>query len=124
MQDIKELSLKELEDKLLSRGFPKYHARQIFNWIYQKKAFEFSSMSDLPVALRKSLAGDFYILGLQLVDLLKSSDGTAKFLFQLKDGNLIEAVSIPAAERVTGCISSQVGCKFACRFCASGLKGF
>jgi len=124
MQDIKELSLKELEDKLLSRRFPKYHARQIFNWIYQKGAFEFSSMSDLPQALRKILADDFYILGLELADLQRSADGTAKFLFQLKDNNLIEAVNIPAGERLTGCISSQAGCKFACRLCASGLKGF
>jgi len=124
MQDIKELSLKELKDKLLSRGSPKYHANQIFNWIYQKGAFEFSSMSDLPAALRKTLADDFYILGLELAALQESSDGTAKFLFQLKDNNLIEAVSIPAGERRTGCISSQAGCKFACGFCASGLKGF
>jgi 23S rRNA (adenine2503-C2)-methyltransferase len=138
MRDIKELSLKELEDKLLSWGSPKYHAKQIFNWIYQKGAFEFSSMSDLPAALRKTLVDDFYILGLQLADLQKSSDGTDKFLFELNDGNLIEAVSIPMRERspgligsagarlcaVTGCISSQAGCKFACRFCASALKGF
>ena len=124
MQDIKELSLKELEDKLLSWGSPKYHAKQIFNWIYQKGVFEFSSMSDLPAGLREKLAVDFYILGLRLADLQKSSDGTAKFLFQLQDSNLVEAVSIPAGERLTGCISSQAGCKFACRFCASGLEGF
>ncbi|MDD5691964.1 MAG: 23S rRNA (adenine(2503)-C(2))-methyltransferase RlmN [Candidatus Omnitrophica bacterium] len=124
MQDIKELSLKELEDKLLSWGSPKYHAKQIFNWIYRKGAFEFNSMSDLPQALRATLADSFYILGMELAEFQKSTDGTAKFLFQLKDNNLIEAVSIPAGERVTGCISSQVGCKFACGFCASALKGF
>jgi len=124
MQDIKELSLKELEDKLLSWGKPKYHAKQIFAWIYQKAAYEFAVMSDLPASLRKLLADEFYILGLKLADLQKSSDGTAKFLFELSDGNLIEAVNIPAASRVTGCISSQAGCKFACEFCASGLKGF
>ncbi len=152
MRDIKDLSLKELEEKLLYWGSPKYHAKQIFNWIYQKGAFEFSSMSDLPAALRKTLADEFYILGLQLADLQKSRDGTAKFLFQLKDKNLIEAVNIPITKgasgliapwhkglpsapllggeagarlcAVTGCISSQAGCKFACRFCASGLKGF
>ena len=124
MQDIKELSLKELEDKLLSWGSPKYHAKAIFNWIYQKGAYEFSGMSNLPAALRKSLAAEFIILGLELADLEQSSDGTAKLLFALKDKNLVEAVSIPAAKRVTGCISSQVGCKFACQFCASALKGF
>ncbi len=124
MQDIKELSLKELEDKLLSWGSPKYHAKQILNWIYQKGAYEFSSMSNLPASLRNTLEKEFYILGLELADLQKSSDGTTKSLFELSDGNLIEAVSIPAAKRVTGCISSQAGCKFACEFCASGLKGF
>ncbi|MDD5560952.1 MAG: 23S rRNA (adenine(2503)-C(2))-methyltransferase RlmN [Candidatus Omnitrophica bacterium] len=124
MRDIKELSLKELEDKILSWGKPKYHAGQIFNWVYQKGAFEFSDISNLPVALRKSLADEFYILGLHLADFRKSVDGTAKFLFQLRDNNLVEAVSIPAAKRTTGCISSQAGCKFACEFCASGLKGF
>ena len=124
MQDIKELSLKELEDKLLSWESPKYHAKQILSWIYQKGAYEFSSMSNLPASLRNTLGKEFYILGLELADLQKSSDGTTKSLFELNDGNLIEAVSIPAAKRVTGCISSQAGCKFACEFCASGLKGF
>lgn len=124
MQDIKELSLKELQDKLQSSGLPKYHAKQIFSWIYQKGIIEFSNMSNLPLALRKKLAGEFYILGLKLADLQKSGDGTIKFLFELEDKNLVEAVNIPAARRSTGCISSQVGCKFSCKFCASGLKGF
>lgn len=124
MQDIKEPSLKELEDKLLSWKFPKYHAKQIFNWIYQKGAFDFSRMSNLPQALRKKLAAEFYILSLELADLRRSSDGTVKFLFELKDKNLVEAVNIPAAKRITGCISSQAGCRFSCRFCASAIKGF
>jgi 23S rRNA (adenine2503-C2)-methyltransferase len=124
MQDIKELSLKDLENKLLAWELPKYHAKQIFSWIYQKGAFDFGSMSNLPLALRKKLIGEFYILGLEIADLQKSSDGTTKFLFELKDKNLVEAVNIPAARRATGCISSQVGCKFSCQFCASGLKGF
>ena len=124
MQDIKELNLEELQDKLLSLGSNKYYAKEIFSWIYQKGAYEFSSMSNLPATLRKALADEFYILGLELADLGESGDGTAKFLFELKDKNLVEAVSIPASNRITGCISSQVGCKFACNFCASGLKGF
>jgi 23S rRNA (adenine2503-C2)-methyltransferase len=124
MQDIKELSLKELEDKLISWGSPKYHAKVIFNWIYQKGAVEFSRMSNLPVALRKALAGEFSIVNLSLADAQASSDGTTKFLLALTDGNEIEAVSIPASNRRTGCISSQAGCKFACSFCASGLGGF
>ena len=166
MQDIKELSLKELEDKLFSWGSPKYHARGIFNWIYQKGAYEFSQMSNLPGPLRKTLADEFSILSLNLADLQKSSDGTTKLLFKLTDKNLVEAVNIPMKKRtgglialwhkgtfayqrqsaplvrrlpsaprlggkpgarlcvITGCISSQIGCKFGCDFCASGLKGF
>jgi 23S rRNA (adenine2503-C2)-methyltransferase len=124
MQDIKELNLKELEDRLLARGMPKYRAKQIFTWIYKKGAFEFSAMSDLPVGLRNILAQEFFILDLKLADLQNSADGTTKFLFELKDNSFVEAVNIPAAKRVTGCVSTQVGCKFGCRFCASGLKGF
>lgn len=138
MQDIKELGLKELEDKLFSWNLPRYHAKQIFKWIYQKGALDFNNMSDLPAALRKKLAGEFYILGLELADLRVSCDGTTKFLFELVDKNLIEAVNIPMRKRapgligkagarlcaVTGCISSQAGCKFSCQFCASALKGF
>lgn len=124
MRDIKELSLKELEDKLLSWGSPKYHARGIFNWIYQKGVYEFSRMSNLPAALRASLAVEFSILKLALADRQESSDGTTKFLLELEDKSLVEAVNIPAARRITGCISSQAGCKFGCHFCASALKGF
>jgi len=124
MQDIKEFSFKELQEKLLSLNLPKYHAGQIFDWIYKKGAFEFSTMSNLPHALREKLSSEFYILGVKLAELQKSSDKTVKFLFELNDKNLIEAVSIPAETRLTGCISSQVGCKYCCQFCASGIKGF
>ncbi|MFA6358500.1 MAG: 23S rRNA (adenine(2503)-C(2))-methyltransferase RlmN [Candidatus Omnitrophota bacterium] len=124
MQDIKELDLKELQSQLLSLGSQKYYAQEIFNWVYSKGAHEFSSMSNLPGLLRKSLADKFYILGLGLIDLQESVDGTKKFLFELNDKNSVEAVNIPAANRSTGCISSQVGCKYSCQFCASGLKGF
>jgi len=124
MQDIKELSLKELEDRLLAWNIPKFHARVIYNWIYQKGVYAFSRMSSLPAVLRKKLADEFSILGLYLADLQESTDGTTKFLFELTDNNLVEAVSIPSARRTTGCISSQVGCKFGCNFCASALKGF
>ncbi len=124
MQDIKELNIKELEAKLFAWSEPKYRAKQIFTWIYKKGAYEFNMMSDLPVGLRKKLVDEFFILDLKLADLQSSADGTTKFLFELKDNSFVEAVSIPAAKRITGCISTQVGCKFGCRFCASGLKGF
>jgi 23S rRNA (adenine2503-C2)-methyltransferase len=124
MQDIKELTLRELEDILGDWKYPKFHAQQIFSWIYQKPIREFAQMSDLPLDLRKRLKENFYLFGFRLLKKLKSKDKTEKFLFVLKDDNLIEAVTIPTQKRITGCISTQVGCKFKCSFCASGLLGF
>ena len=124
MRDIKDFRLEELEGVLKDRGFLSFHAKQIFSWIYKKGAGSFEQMSDLSANLRKRLKGDFYIYGLSVASELRSCDGTEKLLFKLKDGNYIEGVIIPAEGRLTGCISSQVGCKFACGFCASGLSGF
>jgi 23S rRNA (adenine2503-C2)-methyltransferase len=124
MQDITGLSFDELKQVLAKWGQPHFHAQQIFSWIYKKGIIEFDKMSDLSKDLRKHLKENFSICDLELEQLQKSLDGTQKFLFRLKDENFIEAVSIPTKKRLTGCISSQVGCKFACSFCASGLLGF
>lgn len=121
---IKELSLEEL--KLVLEGWrePAFHARQIFAWIYKKGAAGFNDMSDLPLSLRKSLGERFRLFDLELKQVHEGRDSTKKLLLVLKDGFAIEAVIIPAEGRVTGCISSQVGCKYACSFCASGMLGF
>jgi len=124
MRDIRDLNLQELEELLLSWKENKFHARQIFAWIYQKGVQDFSRMSDLSAGLRKMLSDNFVCGSLKLADKVTSADGTEKFLFELKDKNYIEAVNIPAYERVTACISTQAGCKFSCAFCASGLPGF
>jgi 23S rRNA (adenine2503-C2)-methyltransferase len=124
MRDIKELTPEELGLILKEWGFPVFHARQIFAWMYKKGAADFDGMSDLPRNLRERLKESYYCFGFKTVTALNSYDGTAKFLFQLKDAGLVEAVAIPEASRVTACLSSQVGCRFACKFCASGLKGF
>ncbi|MDD4899439.1 MAG: 23S rRNA (adenine(2503)-C(2))-methyltransferase RlmN [Candidatus Omnitrophica bacterium] len=124
MLNIKELSLKELEELLVSWGEKRFHAAQIFSWIYQRGAQDFSQMSNLSLALRKKLEERLQFSSLNLAANLKSSDGTEKFLFSLADNNFIEAVSIPMQKRLTGCVSSQAGCKFACSFCASGVAGF
>ncbi len=124
MQDIKEFTLDELKKVLVAWGLPEFHARQIFSWIYKRGISDFSLMSDLSADLRRKLEENFYIASLKLIQAVESKDGTKKFLFALKDDNLIEAVIIPANKRITGCISTQAGCKFACRFCASGLSGF
>jgi 23S rRNA (adenine2503-C2)-methyltransferase len=122
--NIKGLGLEEIEQVLASWGEPRFRARQIFAWLYRKKASGFEQMSDLPQGLRELLKEKFCFSCLRLVRSVRSRDNTEKFLFQLKDKNLIEAVIIPAEGRVTGCISTQAGCKFSCRFCASGASGF
>jgi len=124
MQDIKELTLEEFKKFLKDKNFPEFHTKQIFSWIYKQGISDFTKMSDLPSDLRGQLKEKFYLTSLKLVDKTQSRDGTEKFLFALSDKNFIETVVIPTEKRVTGCISTQVGCKFACRFCASGLLGF
>ena len=124
MINIKELSLEELEKTLISWGEPKFHARQIFSWLYKKPALSFDAMSDLSVGLRDRLEKEFSICDLELASLEKSKDLTEKFLFKLKDSSFIEAVLIPSDGRITACLSTQVGCRFCCHFCASGLLGF
>lgn len=124
MRRIKDLDRGQLRETLQGWGFPAFHAAQILRWIYQEGAEAFGRMSDLPLALRRRLEGEFLLEGLQLEAKRLSADGTEKFLFALPDRHLIEAVSIPAEERVTGCVSSQAGCRFACAFCASGTQGF
>ena len=81
-------------------------------------------MSDLPAGLRHRLKNEFLFFDISIARSVKSKDATEKLLFSLRDGNLIESVNIPAEGRVTGCISTQVGCRYCCRFCASGLAGF
>lgn len=124
MQDIKELNLKELEYILTEWDNVSFRARQIFSWIYKKGTLSFNGMTDLPQELRERLKEKFYLYNLKLKKMLQSKDGTKKLLLELRDGNTIEAVSIPSKKRVTGCISTQVGCRFRCFFCASGLLGF
>ncbi|MBL7197761.1 MAG: 23S rRNA (adenine(2503)-C(2))-methyltransferase RlmN [Candidatus Omnitrophica bacterium] len=123
-KDIKLLTLEELAAYLQSSGYPKYHAKQILSWIYQKRVEGFSLMSNLSLGLRKKLESDFYLSQFNINKRLISTDGTRKYLFGLEDGNIIESVLIPHKDRVTACLSTQIGCKFSCKFCASGALGF
>jgi len=122
--DIKNLSLAELKEFLVKYNQPAFHAQQIFIWIYQKSVYDFNKMTDLSADLRVFLNKYFFINSIVLFKKQESQDGTKKLLFKLNDGNFIESVIIPASGRNTGCISSQVGCKFLCKFCASGALGF
>lgn len=124
MDSIYNFTLVELENILTNWKQPCFHARQILSWIYQKNIKDFDQMSNLSLDLRKRLKDNFCLSSIKLIKVLMSIDGTKKLLLELKDKNLIEAVIIPAKERVTGCISTQVGCRFGCSFCASGRLGF
>ena len=126
-------TLLELEALLSEElGEPKFRATQVLQWLYQKRATSFDSMSNLGIALREWLAQNLTLRSLSVVRQQGSSDSTRKLLLKLGDGRLIECVLIPANpalygepdDRLTLCVSSQVGCAFACKFCASGLAGF
>src|SRR5437773_2324988 len=124
--------LEELADFLEKRGAPSYRAKQITDWIYKKRVASFDAMTDLPNELRAELAAESDTPNTEVVRVLGSKDTTQKFLFRLRDQNLIESVLIPASpalygqpsDRRTICVSSQVGCAYGCKFCASGLEGW
>ncbi len=124
MQDIRDLSFKELTEELKDLGQPSYRAGQIFDWLYKRGAASFEAFTDLPKSMRLRLEERFSLESLELGERLVSADKTEKFLFRLADGNYIETVLIPADRRNTLCLSTQVGCKFGCAFCASGRGGF
>jgi 23S rRNA (adenine2503-C2)-methyltransferase len=123
--DIKDLSKAELGKALEALGAEPYRAGQIFRWLYRSGAKRFDDMTDIPAALRERLKAKFHITHLATLDSKSSrADDTAKYLFRLEDGNTIEAVYLPEPRRTTVCVSSQVGCKFSCSFCASAPFGF
>ncbi len=107
-------------------GERKFRAKQLMKWIYAHGNFDFSTMTDIPMALRQYLAENASITLPEIAEVARSSDGSAKFLFKLEDGAYVESVYIPDNERGrhTVCLSSQVGCKFGCAFCATGKLGF
>jgi 23S rRNA (adenine2503-C2)-methyltransferase len=123
-KNIKDLTLEELKAELAGMGEPTYRAGQIFAWLYQKGAANFEAFTNLPKRFKDKLGAEYSISRLELYSVFRSQDRTQKFLFKLDDGNFIETVLIPSGARTTICLSTQVGCKFSCAFCASGLKGF
>ncbi|NQT46918.1 MAG: 23S rRNA (adenine(2503)-C(2))-methyltransferase RlmN [Candidatus Omnitrophica bacterium] len=122
--DIKGFTLKELEKALSGIGEQSYRARQIFSWLYQRGIKDFSEIDNIPKKLITKLDQIYCISSPTPRQHLKSRDKTEKILFELSNGHLIETVLICAKGRKTLCLSTQVGCKFSCSFCASGLNGF
>ncbi|MBU4486593.1 MAG: 23S rRNA (adenine(2503)-C(2))-methyltransferase RlmN [Candidatus Delongbacteria bacterium] len=114
----------ELNILIQDLGGKKYTAKQIWNWLYKKSVYNIELMTDIPVGLRIKLQEYFTISPIKIEDSQKSSDGTIKLLLKLYDDNLIECVIIPEKNRLTLCVSSQVGCRFNCSFCSTGKIGF
>ncbi len=121
--NIKELTLKAFEAELVERKEPSYRGKQVWQWLFQKRAASFAEMTNLSSALRARLAEDFTISRLTILREAVSQDGTRKFLFGLSDGHSIESVLIPEAKRLTLCVSTQAGCGFGCAFCATAVLG-
>lgn len=124
IEDIRNLSLEVLSHRLVKLGFESYRGRQVFEWLYKKGVSDFDAMKNLPAPLKDKLKSYFFIKNVEVRDIRTSNDLTQKFLFALNDGNLIEGVSIQAKSRCTACLSTQVGCRWACSFCSSGARGF
>lgn len=123
MINLRNLELNQMEELLVSMGYPKFRAKQIFQWIY-KGATTFDEMNNVPKALREDLAKQCIIGRLKVPEVQKSrTDGTRKYLFELEDGNLIESVFMKYKYGNSICVSSQAGCRMGCRFCASTRKG-
>lgn len=123
--DILSLTLDELTEKLLEIGEKKFRAQQIYEWLHAKRVSSFDDMTNLSLPLRERLSENFYIGSLRVVRKLESKiDGTVKMLYELSDGNHVETVLMSYEHGDSLCVSTQVGCKMGCRFCASTIAGF
>ncbi len=124
-KDIKSLTLAELQEALQQFSEPSYRAKQLYEWMHKKLAADYGEMTNLPKALREKCRETFDYTALKAVKVQESRiDGTKKFLFALSDGNLVESVWMRYKHGNSVCISSQVGCRMGCRFCASAVGGW
>lgn len=123
LKEVKDLPRGELGAWLSELGEPAYRARQIFQWVYKKRAGSFKEMTNLPLGLREHLADRLLLQELHVLKRERSQDGTLKLLLDLADGRRIESVLIPDEDRLTACLSTQVGCALSCAFCLTGLMG-
>lgn len=124
MIDIKSLMLVELQQEMIGLGEPKFRAKQLYSWMHEKLVDDFDQMTNLPKGLLAKLREKYELTRLVPVKVqVSKQDGTAKFLFELSDGHVIESVLMRYHHGNSVCISSQVGCRMGCRFCASTLGG-
>lgn len=118
--DIRSLSLPDLTKELDSMGEKPFRAKQIYEWLWQKSCIDFDVMTNLSLTLREKLKNNFVINAVSVLKSQTSSDRTIKNVFKLADSKIIEGVLIPTPDRMTACVSSQVGCSLSCKFCATG----
>ncbi len=118
--DIRSYSEDQLKELFSEMQEPAYRAAQVYDWLWNKGVTDFSGMTNLSKALREKLQDRFSMFPMNVAVVQKSSDGTIKVGFRLWDGNIVEGVLIPAGDRMTACVSSQVGCSLSCKFCATG----
>ncbi|MBQ7971997.1 MAG: 23S rRNA (adenine(2503)-C(2))-methyltransferase RlmN [Lachnospiraceae bacterium] len=124
-KDIKSFTPEELKKELEAKGEKGFRAKQMYEWMHKKLATGFDEMTNLPASLREKCKEEYYYADLEPVTVLTSKlDGTRKYLFRLRDGHFVESVWMKYHHGNSVCISSQVGCKMGCRFCASTLDGW
>ena len=119
MKNIKDFNLDELKQELLSIGEKPFRAEQIFKWLFVDKVKSFDEMTNLSLDLREKLKANYNICNFEILNKLVSKDGTIKYLFDIGDGKAIESVLMDYHHGKSVCVSSQVGCKMGCKFCAS-----
>lgn len=119
-RDLRNISLEELIDWIINSGFPKFRAKQIYDWLWKKSVTNYDSMPNVPKAIKAKLQSEFDFSFLEVADEQISSDGTVKAAFSTPVKQTVEGVLIPTSSRMTACVSSQAGCSLACKFCATG----
>lgn len=122
--DLKSLSVKEIYSFFENLGLPSFRSKQLIHWIYERMVLSVNDITEFPKDLRTKINDMAYISNIKMIKKLVSTDGTTKFLFELEDGLSIESVLIPDDDRLTLCVSSQVGCAVGCKFCLTGKGGF
>lgn len=118
--DVRSLTLPELQEHMVAAGEKAFRAKQVYEWLWKKSAHSFEQMTNLSKELRVWLTERYTINNVSIATQQKSNDGTIKNAFKLYDDNIIEGVLIPTTDRMTACVSSQVGCSLTCKFCATG----
>jgi len=124
MHNFFDLTLNDLETAISALGKEKYRSRQLYKWVYNKGIYDFNEMTNVPKSLRLVFS-DMFDMGLpEIKEVFPSRDGSIKFAFLLKDGNVVESIFMPEEKRDTLCISTQIGCRMGCKFCVTGKIGF